>query len=127
MNELLSFQDIFDVDFQQGLELVDDESFLQDENQRLNLYFQESILNYDLNRENLPSTLSEKEIAFIKNHSVISAVDAVYHLLSKFTVQNDEQQISTFVDCLKYLAEKKIPKEYIGGFVILMVKYHHLP
>lgn len=127
MNELLSFQDIFEVELNQEAESSDDICLPQDENEKLNIYFQESILNYNVDRVNLPSAISEKEIAFVKTHSIISAVDAVYHLLSKFTVQTDEQQICTFVNCLRYLAEKKIPKEYIGGFVILMIKYHHLP
>lgn len=98
-----------------------------DENDILNQYYRSAILAYNCEKFLHKESLSDKEIGFIKSHGVISAVDVAYHLLGKYTSLDVDQQIDVYVSCLGYLAKCKIPKEYIGGFSILMIKYHFLP
>lgn len=127
--QAISIQDIFaenenidQVEFDQ----VETEAVI-DEQTQLNMYFADSVLGYGDKFINANKQLSEKEINFIKSHSVMSATDIVYHLLSKFTSMPQDEQINTYISCLNYLASKRIPKDYIGGFSILMIKYHYLP
>jgi len=45
----------------------------------------------------------------------------------KYTLMTFDEQISCVLKALNYLSDMKIPKEYAGGFLILLCKYHFLP
>ena len=109
------------------VEVEQTESVEADENEVLNQYYRSTILAYNCEKFLNKDSLTDKEIGFIKTHGVISAVDVAYHLLQKYTDLDVDQQIDVYVSCLDYLTKCKIPKEYIGGFSILMIKYHFLP
>lgn len=92
-----------------------------------NMWFKNIVLNYDSSKKIEGKFLSKKEISFIKNNDIEKSVDCCYVLLTKYTLFSNEEQITTVLNVLNYLSEMKIPKEYAGGFLILMCKYHFLP
>ena len=92
-----------------------------------NMWFKNAILNYDSNKNLQDKTLSLKEISFIKNNNIEKSVDCCYALLEKYTLMTFDELISCVLKALNYLSDMKIPKEYAGGFLILLCKYHFLP
>jgi hypothetical protein len=94
----------------------------------LNRWYADTVLKYDKSGKTIDkSSLSEKEIHFIGNHSIVSAIEVVYGLLEKYTSMLCEDQISLAKELLGFISKARVPKELAGGFLILMIKYHFLP
>jgi hypothetical protein len=103
-------------------------SIIKNSSDMLNGWYAGTILSFkDSGRTISKEALSEKEISFIGIHSVESAVNVVYGLLTKFTTIFHESQIRVVLDLLEFIAKARVPKELAGGFLILMIKYHFLP
>jgi len=92
-----------------------------------NMWFQSAIKSYSAHKTIAKDSLSQKEIVFIKSNNLENAIDCCYALLNKYTVMTRDEQINTILNGLNYLSAMKIPKEYAGGFLILLCKYHFLP
>jgi hypothetical protein len=98
-----------------------------DDKSTLNSWYEKTICSYRSGKVVEKTTLSEYEIEFVKKHNLISAVDVTYCLLGKYTQKTHDEQIIIVLDILSFLGQARLPKEYLGGFLILMIKYHFLP
>jgi hypothetical protein len=92
-----------------------------------NMWFQSVIKNYPSSKVVVKNSLSQKEIIFIKSNNLENSIDCCYTLLQKHTFLTNDEQVYMILNALNYLSSMKIPKEYAGGFLILLCKYHFLP
>lgn len=92
-----------------------------------NMWFESVIKTFDSSKTIQKDTLSIKEINFIKGNNLEKAIDCCYALLNKYTLHDNDTQISMVLSALNYLSDSRIPKEYAGGFLILICKYYFLP
>ncbi len=93
----------------------------------LNKWFRSTVCAFTGGSLVIREELTDREFEYVKNNSVMSGTDVSYSLLDRFTSKTFEEQLNIILHILGYLAECRLPKEYIGGFMILMVKYHFLP
>jgi hypothetical protein len=93
----------------------------------LNDWYEKTICSFVSGKTVSKNFLSDHEIEYVQKHNLITAVDVTYLLLGKYTTKNHEEQIGIVLDVLAYLGNCRLPKEYLGGFLILMIKYHFLP
>lgn len=93
----------------------------------LDRWFARTVNVFPSDRSITRSTLTEREFENIVRHNVMSGTDVSYALMSKFTDFTDDQQLSCVLNILRFLAACRLPKEFAGGFLILMVKHHILP
>ena len=106
----------------------DASSFYLNRRSFLNNWYNKTIASYASSSRIITRTeLTDREYEFVLSTSVTSGVDVCYSLLSRFTTLDNEAQIDIVLQMLDYLAASRLPKEYAGGFIILMVKYHILP
>lgn len=106
----------------------DGDSFYLDRRSFLDNWYNKTVAAYAGSGRIIGRTeLTDREYEFVLANSVVSGIDVCYSLLSRFTVLDDEAQIGIVLQMLAYLSECRLPKEYAGGFIILMVKYHILP
>lgn len=92
-----------------------------------NMWFQQVVLNFNSNKSLPIKKLSDKEINFIRNNNIEKGVDCAYALMAKYTTYTFECQLSLVMKALDFLAKMRIPKEFAGGYLILICKYHFLP
>ena len=75
--------------------------------------------------------LSVKEFDMCCRHNMESAVDLAYKLLAGCSLGSDQliqgfqNDVAVVLTCLRYLHGKRIPPEYVPGFLLLIVKYHY--
>lgn len=93
----------------------------------LDRWFAKTVNVFPSGRNIFRTTLTEREFENIVRHNVMSGTDVSYALLSKFTDFTDDQQLDCVLKVLRFLAACRLPKEFAGGFLILMVKHHILP
>jgi hypothetical protein len=93
----------------------------------LNKWYRRTVCAFTGGSLVIKEDLTDREFEYVKNNSVMSGTDVSYSLLERFTSKSFEEQLNIILHILGYLAECRLPKEYIGGFMILMVKYHFLP
>ena len=92
-----------------------------------NMWFESVIKTFDNSKTINKNNLSTKEINFIKNNILEKSIHCCYVLLQKHTLHDHDTQISMVLSALQYLSDMRIPKEYAGGFLILICKYYFLP
>lgn len=93
----------------------------------LDEWFSKTVLSYRSGRTLTKTELSEREYNFIQSNSVMSGVDVCYMLLEKHLGFNFEAQLQCVLSVIRFLEQCRLPKSFMGGFMILMVKYHFLP
>lgn len=93
----------------------------------LDEWFSKTVLAYKGGRALSKTELSEKEYYFVKSNSVMSGVDVCYMLLEKHLGFNFEAQLQCVLSVIRFLEQCRLPKSHMGGFMILMIKYHFLP
>jgi len=93
----------------------------------LDEWFSNTVRIFSGGRTVTRSTITDREFENIVKHNVMSGTDVSYSLMSKFTCMTDDEQLATVLRILRFLAFCRLPKEYAGGFLILMVKHHILP
>lgn len=93
----------------------------------LDEWFSKTVLAYKSGRNLCKTELSEREYNFIQSNSVMSGVDVCYMLLEKHLGFNFEEQLQCVLSVIRFLEQCRLPKSHMGGFMILMVKYHFLP
>ena len=114
------FDDVYECDQAQLQDPTEDTPSLND-------WYEKTICSFASSKQIEKNVLSDHEVEFVQRHSLISAVDVTYCLLAKYTDKTHDEQISTVLDILSYLGRCRLPKELLGGFLILMIKYHFLP
>ncbi len=92
-----------------------------------NMWFSSVIKTFSKTKVISKDSLSMKEVVFIKTNNLEKSVDCCYALLNKYTMHTFDEQISMVLNALQYLSDMRIPKEYAGGFLILICKYYFLP
>ena len=103
-----------------------DESHIVDR-KVLDAWFTSAVCTYPSGRKIEKSSLSESELEIINKSSVCSGFDIAYHLMGKYGINNFDDQLPKALSMKDHLESKKVPKEYLGGFLILLTKYHFLP
>lgn len=93
----------------------------------LNDWFTKTVLQYKSGKTVPRESLTDKEYEFIMSNSVVSATDICYSLLEKHVEDNFESNLDRVLSVIRFLEDRRLPKEYLGGFMILMTKYHFLP
>jgi putative transposon-encoded protein len=93
----------------------------------LDVWFSKTVLAFKSDRVLSKKELSEREFNFIKSNSVMSGVDVCYMLLAKYLDLNFESQLQCVLKVIRFLEQCRLPKDYMGGFMILIIKYHFLP
>lgn len=128
MSLVAAFSDLNEECFDDVYEEVEQSNTLEEhEELSLNSWYEKTICSYGSSKVSKKSVLSEHEVKFVQSHTLISAVDVTYCLLAKYTVKTHEEQIAIVLQVLEYLGKCRLPKEILGGFLILMIKYHFLP
>ncbi len=105
----------------------DAENFFLCRRSFLNDWFAKTILQYSSGRTPPRDCLTDKEYEFIMSNSVVSATDICYSLLEKHVEDNFESNLDRVLSVIRFLEDCRVPKEHLGGFMILMIKYHFLP
>lgn len=103
-----------------------DESHIVDK-RVLDAWFTSAVCTYPSGRKIDKSCLSEAEVEIINKSSVCSGFDITYHLLGKYGIASFDDQLPKALSMKDHLESKRVPKEYLGGFLILLTKYHFLP
>ena len=93
----------------------------------LDSWFSKTVLSYRSERVITKTELSDRECQFVRSNSVMSGVDVCYMLLAKHLEMNFESQLQCVLTVLRFLEQCRLPKDYMGGFMILIIKYHFLP
>ena len=119
----LAFTEIQEEEF----ELEDREGCSEIQEAVFNMWFDTVIKKYNYAKLINKESLSLKEINFIKYNNLEKSIDCCYVLLQKYTFYDVDTQIDMILSALNYLSSMRIPKEYAGGFLILLCKYHFLP
>ena len=93
----------------------------------LNDWFAKTVLQYKNGKTVPRESLTDKDYEFVMSNSVVSATDICYSLLEKHIEDNFESNLDRVLSVIRFLEDRRLPKEYLGGFMILMIKYHFLP
>lgn len=93
----------------------------------LNDWFAKTVLQYKNGKTVPRESLTDKDYEFVMSNSVVSATDICYSLLEKHIEDNFESNLDRVLSVIRFLEDRRLPKEHLGGFMILMIKYHFLP
>lgn len=95
--------------------------------QDLDNWFVDVISSFPSGRSVARESLSESEYLIVCRNSVCTGFDITYHLLQKHLSIGFDEQLPVALKIKSFLEYKRIPKRYLGGFLILLTKYHYLP
>lgn len=75
--------------------------------------------------------LTVKEFDLVCRHNMESAVELAYKMLSgcignfsKAGEHGMSKDVQIVLRCMRFLHDKRVPPEYVPGFLLLIVKYH---